>query len=376
MRRMFDVLFGVSLMALAVSGLLAVPSDTGASGLARIACAVLAPVTVALFVLRRRGRAKEGMGLMKPGTPALGKEQAAAMRLAVINTLMMAKTHPNATGSEVYVVAQALNRLAAEWKAARKTGTQTDAETQSLFLLQSYALDTGPEDRRLALLNNVADTAPFFALRQEVEDIRRKNASQLRAHDGWKAAGGDAKLDHLLKDGWIPFLRSLPQPDPYLWHGVATDFHEINHRGRLEAAFWILDQPECDRATASDFIRGFVANELFEIAVKGKDTARLKAFQTVITRYNSGQYKWFGLPPDREGISPIAETAHAPFDDTAVAAMMNRITQAAGIPAFPAPFGLLMAKDRPDNPMPNLVRSPYDFWGDAGLHHRYPGKDG
>ncbi|THD84850.1 hypothetical protein E7811_03750 [Aliigemmobacter aestuarii] len=375
MQRLFDVLFGVSLIALALSGLLAIPSDTLTTGFARVAFAALSPVTVVLFVLRRRERAKAGTGLMKPGTPGLTKAQATSMRLAVANALMAAKTHPNAQGTEIYAIAQEISRLSTEWKAARKTGTQTDAELQSLFLLLSYALDTGPEDRRQALLVDVADTSPFFALRKKVEELRRRDASDRQAYSEWMAAVGNTNMDHLLKDGWIPFLRSLSHPDPYLWHGIATDFHDIDHRGRLEAAFWILEQPECDRATASDFIRGFVANELFEIAAKTKDTARLSAFQAVINRYNAGSYTWFGMVPDAEGITPIAEMLDGPFDDKAVAAMMNRITWSAGIPAFPAPIGLLAGDDRPKNPMPGLVRSPYDFSDDAGLHLRYPGRD-
>ena len=374
-KSLFDLFFGVNLIALALSGLLAIPSDTPTSGLARIAFAVLAPVTVVLFVLRRRERAKFGMGLMEPGTPGLSKAQATSMRLVVINHMMTVKTHPNAKDTDKYVVTQEISRLSAEWKATRKTGTQTDAELQSLFLLLSYALDAGHEDRRQTLLADVADTAPFFALRKKVEDIRGRSGSDQQAYNEWKAAVGNTKMDHLLKDGWLPFLRSLSQPDPHLWHGVATDFHEINHRGRLDAAFWIMEQRECDRATASDFIRGFIATELFEIAAKSKDTLRLNAFQEVINRYNSGYYVWFGIEPDAGGIEPIAETIDGSFDDNAVAAMLNRVTQAAGVTAFTAPIGLLPADDKPNNPMPNLVRSLYDFSDDAGLHLRYPGRD-
>lgn len=127
MQRLFGLLFGVSLIALSLSGLLAIPSDTSASGFARVALAVLAPVSIVLFVLRRRERAKEGMGLMKPGTPGLSKAQATPMRATVINTMMAVKTHPNAKGTDTYVVTQEISRLSAEWKATRKTGTQTDA---------------------------------------------------------------------------------------------------------------------------------------------------------------------------------------------------------------------------------------------------------
>lgn len=375
MQRLFDLLFGVSLIALSLSGLLAIPSDTPASGFARVAFAILAPVSIVLFALRRRERTNFGMGLMKPGTPGMSKAQATSMRLAVVNTMMAVKTYPNAKGTEEYVVTQEISRLSAEWKAMRKTGTQTDAELQSLFLLLSYAQDKGPEDRRQTLLADVADTAPFFELRQKVEEIRGRGASEQQAYNEWKTAVGNTKMDHLLKDCWLPFLRSLSHPDPYLWHGVTTDFHEINYRGRLDAAFWILEQRECDRATASDFIRGFVANELFESAAKSNDTARLNAFQEVINRYNSGYYIWFGIGPDLSGIEPIAETTDGPFDDKAVAAMLKRIAHATGYPAFTAPIGLLTADDTPNNPMPGLVRSPYDFWDDAGLHLRYPGRD-
>jgi hypothetical protein len=80
-------------------------------------------------------------------------------------------------------------------------------------------------------------------LRGSVEDFRGRGTSEQQAYDEWKAAVGNTKMDHLLKDGWIPFLSSLSHPDPdlHLLHGVAT--------------------------------------ELFEIAAKSKDSARLNAFQ-------------------------------------------------------------------------------------------------
>lgn len=216
---------------------------------------------------------------------------------------------------------------------------------------------------------------PSLPCAKKVEDIRGQGASEQQAYNEWKTAVGNTKMDHLLKEGWLPFLRGLSQPDPHLWHGIATDFHEITHRGRLDAAFWILEQRECDRATASDFIRGFIATELFEIAAKSNDRARLNAFQEVINRYNSGYYVWFSIAPDAGGIEPIAETIDGLFGDKAVAAMLNRVTQSAGVTDFTAPIGLLTADDKPNNPMPNLVRSPYDFWDDAGLHLRYPSRD-
>ena len=375
MQRLFSVLFGISLVALAVLVLLAIPSQTPASGMARLLLPVLAPLTVAFFVLRHRAQARIGQGFMKPGTTALTKAQATSMRTVIINNMMTVKTSPNAKGTPRYLVATEISRLTAEWNSSGKAGTQTDAELNSLYLLQRYALDEGSDEQRKALLADVADPAPFLAMRSQVEAIQVGNLSDQQAFAAWKAAVGNTNMTHLLKDGWIPFLRSLPHPDPILWHGVATDFHEIEHGGRLEAAFWILEQPECDRATASDFIRGFVANELFELAVRSGNAARVKTFQEVIHRYNSRFYVWFGIPPDAGDITPISEAVDGPFGDAALAGMISRIARSVGIAPLTAPVNLLLKDDIPDNPMPGLVRSPYDFWDDAGLHLRFPGRN-
>lgn len=369
-----SVLFGVSLIALALAVLLAIPSDTPASGIARLLVPVLAIVTVALFVLHRRATAAVGAGLLRPGSAAgLGKAEHTAMALAVVNALMDAKAAPGGKQSAEYIVGQEISRLTAEWKAARKTGPMSPAETRSLYQLAQYALAPVSEDERQVFLKDVVDPTLFVALRQKVVQIQTGKQVARRDFEAWKAAVGNTDMTHLLKDGWIAFLRSLDAPDPVLWHGVATDFHGIEARGRLEAAFWILQQPECDRATASDFIRGFVANELLETAARTADTHRLAEFQDVIDRYNAGFYAWFGIKPDVGGIEPIAETISGPFDDGAVATMMDRIVRMTGIPPLRKPVGLLGHDAKPDTPMPGTIRSPYDFWDDAGLHLRYPG---
>lgn len=374
MGRILRGLFGVSLIALALAVLLAIPSDTPASGIARLLVPVLAIVTVALYLLRRRSDAAVGAGLLRPGSAAgLSKAEHSSMALGVINALMDAKAAPGGNQSPEYIVGQEISRLTAEWKAARKTGAMSPAETRSLYQLARYALAPVSEDERKAFLKDVADPSLFLALRKKVVDIQASRLTAQRDFDDWQAAVGRTDMSHLLKDGWIAFLRSLPAPDPLLWHGVATDFHGIEARGRLEAAFWILEQPDCDRATASDFIRGFVANELLETAARVGNTDLLKAFQDVIDRYNAGFYVRFGIVPDAGGIGPIAETITGPFDDKAVASMMDRIARDTGIAPLRKPIGLLGRDAKPNEPMPVSTRSPYDFWDDAGLHLRYPG---
>lgn len=370
------VLFGVSLIGLALSGMLAIPSDTPASGIARLLVPLLAVLTVGLFVLRRRKAAAEGAGLLKPGSAAkLGKSQHSAMTRGVIEVLMNAKAAPDGKKSAEYLVGQEISRLTADWKAARKGQPLSPAETRSLYQLAQYALGPVSDDQREQFLKDVADPAPFFALRKKVVEIQAGKQAAHSDHAEWLATVGSTDMSHLLKDGWIAFLRSLDAPDPVLWHRVATDFHDIEACGRLEAAFWILQQPECDRATASDFIRGFVANELLETAARAGNTQRLDAFQEVIARYNSGVHTRFGIAPDADGIDPVAEKIEGPFDDVAVAGMMDRIVRETGIRPLAKPVGLLGRGDKPDAQAPATTRSPYDFWDDAGLHLRYPGPD-
>ena len=93
----------------------------------------------------------------------------------------------------------------------------------------------------------------------------------------------------------------------------------------------------------------------------------------MIDRYNAGFYVRFGIGPDVSGIEPIAETITGPFDDKAVASMMDRIVRDTGIATLRKPVGLLGHEAKPIEPMPIATRSPFDFWDDAGLHLRYPG---
>lgn len=368
--RIIEVLFGIALIAATVSGLLAIPSDTETSATARIAFPLLAALAVTLKVLHRRAKSRIGLGFLKPGAARMDERERNRVFHVVIEAQLRGrqKSKSGVFGdpmeNEDVIVALEMSRLLEEWKAGNPGGKNTDAEFKSLFLLQAYAFSKHPEDKREALLDEVSDPAPFRALRRRVEEAIAARAK--RAVPKEKVTD----MSHLLKGGWTAFLQGMPHPDPVLWHGVATDFHGIEKNGRLDAAFWLLGQPECDRATASDFIRGFVAYEFFETAAQSGDTKRVNAFQTVVQRYNAGFYKWFGIVPDVGGIDPIAETVEGDFDDVAVAAMMRRIADATGIGPVTVPAGLLSFKDKPKSPMPGLVRSPYEFWDDAGLHIR------
>jgi hypothetical protein len=365
----------VSLIALTLAVLLAIPSDTPTSGMARVLVPLLAIATVTLFLLRRRAAAGEGVGLLKPGRYGKPDERVLNQMTAYVTGIYQAGIRAKGRVTPDSLVCEEFVRLNAGWSAARTGKVETFEEIRSLYQLGLYATVDGPDDKLAVYLKDVADPAPFIALRQRVQALATDRQSKQRAFEDWKASVGSTDMSHLLKSGWIPFLRSLPAPDPDLWHGVATDFHSIEARGRLDAAFWILEQSQCDKATASDFIRGFVANELLERAAEIKDMQRLTALQAVIDRYNSGFYSRFAIRPDLAGIEPIAEIIDGPFDDKAVAMMIDRIVRDTGIAPLRKPVGLLQHEDKPNASIAGTARSTYDFWDDAGLHLRYPGPD-
>lgn len=115
-----------------------------------------------------------------------------------------------------------------------------------------------------------------------------------------------AHADAFLADrGWIAFLEQYQNDiggaDIQLWHDVATDFRQM--RGdRLQAAFWITRQPECDKATAWHFIAGLISWEILESELIDTDAATFDSitaeFIGLLHRWNTGAYRHHSLPLD------------------------------------------------------------------------------
>lgn len=229
-------------------------------------------------------------------------------------------------------------------------------------------------------LRGVRDTEVFFELRRKVDDWYARRDARNAAYADWKDAVGGESRDHLLDGGWIPFLTGLDGPDIYLWHGVATDFHEIDVRDRLDAAFWILEQPECDKATASDFILNYVEYRLEDRRIELGELAR---FAEVVKRYNGGFYRFQSIRPDTGpramfGDRPIEEVM-AGKRDRALGGLPEgseaRRQLEAAHAGLPPPSRLLEAGAEPKDDRARHVDSGFSFWDDAGLHLTYPGDD-
>lgn len=246
---------------------------------------------------------------------------------------------------------------------------RSDDELRSERKLLRF-VEPGTRDRTAPPMEELRDVRRkdvFLALRKKVDDWYAEAARREAAHQAWLGKVGDTDQGHLLKDGWIAFLQSLPGPDIRLWHGIATDFHELDG-DRLDAAFWILEQAACDRATASDFIAGYLRYRLGDgHAGSSRRDARLARFASLVEAYNAGRYTAHSI---RAG-----EHLGNAMRDSEADAILGRYELAQGIEGLPRPKGLIDSTIDPSDPPDRGYKSPYAFWDDAGLHLAYPGPD-
>ncbi len=360
------------LIAFCVLLVWAIPSGDGFMGMLRLVLLTSAAMaTLVLLFHRKRKEPTPRIGLLtdEPRPPLSEGERDRLSRLTVERSLDTEGRDPNEP--EIYVAAE-ISKIADEWREAHGEPFSDD-EIRSLYQLLMYA-DPGdrPKSRHpQQYLRDVRIAEPFHRLRNYVEEWRRSPPPPEDAFQDWLAHVGNPSANHLLLNGWVRFLQSLPGNDIVLWHSIATTFDGIDDRDRLDAAFWILEQPDCDQATASDFIRGFAAlNLLGELAKPGDPMGNrryIDSYCALIERYNSGFYFRHSIVSSRiEGID-------AGFNLSALEDRLEKVAKSVGQPPFPIPDGLLPVGAPPSDPMPDGYSSPYEFDADAGLILKYPG---
>lgn len=180
-----------------------------------------------------------------------------------------------------------------------------DREIVSLYRLYRFGLravsfhtdymgQPAPQNSK-KLLRSIANRTPFQAIDDVMEAMRFAQENHKTHYDAWiKKIGGSTDANFLVGKGWLPFLQSLDGPDILLWHDVTTQFYGI-HGERLEAVFWILEQPECDKTTAWHFIAGFISWDLLVGELKREKrqgrTAVRDTFEIVLRRWNEEFYR-------------------------------------------------------------------------------------
>lgn len=376
MARSIEIAFRFSILALLLL-LIGAWADLpgGWAGVWALAVWPALAVTGALAILRRRiprAEGRPGLGLLNdlPRAPLTEVERKVHV---AFNISQMLSSRDRAPDHPLSLITDEVHRLDQLWKARRKGAPMSDDELRSIRLMYLYAnpLDWVSEAENEALLADVADTDYLRALRQRIVARKAGAAAAKADYAAWRAHVGDPSMAHLLKDGWIAFLSSQPEPDTLLWHSVATDFLDIEVGDRLDAAFWILAQPGCDRATASDFIRGYAGYELLEKAAKAGRMDEIAAYRSVIERYNAGFYKGFSIDPETFEILSFYGNPTQSYDTAAVIALFDRVEQKTGLAPLPRPLGLLAKSDRPSHPPPGQSR--YFYNSSDGLQLAYPG---
>ena len=371
MRVLFDYIFAAASFAvlIAAAWLLATgqlsPVAIGPS-LAGLVLGAMLLRKLRFWLQIRSGR----LGLMMPGwRRALRQSQRLAMEsepaLSADGTEYLAEDHPRR------VVAETLAMLKARWTAASPGRDLSDDEVRSLYKLYLFAAPS-IEDRLAPSakhLRDIQDRTTFQKLRAQIDAWYAARAAEREAYASWLNEIGGGSMNHLLASGWRPFLTSQPAADAELWHAIAANMQGIEENGRLKAAFWILSKSQCDKATASDFIRSFVYDQHLANAVKRRDGDTVAAFARVVRRYNSDFYKLHSLRSGR-----FARAIEG-YGDEDVARDLSRLEHKNKLPALPRPVGLMDRNATPPDKGKRNYTSALAFTPEKGLHLRPPRND-
>ncbi len=248
-----------------------------------------------------------------------------------------------------------------KWSSAptktNKLSPLSDDEIRSLYQLKMFGSHFGNEKsslERSKWLKGIAIAQAFGNLGAVLEQREASIRDRASASSDWlQRVGGSDSAMHLLKDGWLPFLKSLEHPDIRLWNEIVTDFEEFEG-DRLEAAFWILEQPECDRLTAWHFIVGTISWEVLDwdpkMQKERRETTLQDAFEAVLKRWNTGFYRYHSLSyPQKE-----EDEVHHGFDGSTIFDLLTALEHRLDLPPFTRPSQL---DQDLGNPTDDLSRS-------------------
>lgn len=251
-----------------------------------------------------------------------------------------------------------------------KLSPLTDDEIRSLYQLKMFGSHFERESKiseRSKWLKGIAIVKSFANLGAVLEQRKASIGVKAKASSDWlQRVGGSNSAQHLLANGWLPFLRSLEHPDIKLWNDIATEFEEYVS-DRLEAAFWILEQPECDRLTAWHFIVGMISWEVLDWELKmqkerGETTLR-DAFEAVLQRWNTGFYQYHSLSyPQKE-----EDEGHHGFASNTILNLLTALEQKLDLPPFTRPSHLDRDLSRPTDDLSRSVSVGLSYYHQEGL---------
>ena len=370
MRLIVDFIFAAASIAVLMTALVLIATD-------QLSPIAIGPVVAALVIgamMLRKFRfwlqVREGkLGFMMPGArrklrQADRLKMESEPAVSADGTEYLAEDHPRRAAAEE------IAKWRARWTAESPGRDLSDDEVRSLYRLHVYA-DPSGENREAPPqkhLRDIENKTVFHNLRDRIDTWYAARAAEREAYEVWLEEIGGGSMNHLLEAGWRTFLTAQPAADAELWHSIAANTDGIEENGRLKAAFWILARPQCDKATASDFIRDFVYARHLDNAVKRRDAETVAAFARVVRRYNSDFYRLHSIK------SGQFARAIEGYGDAEVARDLTRMENRRKLPALPRPVGLLDTT----GPAPDKGKREYTsalaFTPEKGLHLRPPRK--
>jgi len=223
------------------------------------------------------------------------------------------------------------------------------------------------------MLDDVGYPAAMFEMETQRQALDQSRIKQKTKTDSWlQRIGGNPAANHLIAEGWLPFLTALDAPDIDLWHQIISDFHEL-YGDRLDAAYWILEQPECDRATAWTFLMGMmswdVLMQVVHTDLRQKTRVNRDRFEAVVDKWDNGFYTRHALQAD-----PDAANGHYGLDFKVIREVYDQFATEYEIAPLRLPKDMEFDVSKSTDDKSRSVDLGLDFSDEEGLMLRF-GKD-
>ena len=172
MKRQSEIAFGITIVCLSVTILIGLGGADGIHATARILIVPLLICAGGLFVLKRRKPTQRGLMNAKP-RPPLSASEREEMAARFMTFVLSTKIQADNETPVVQPLSDELVRLTQLWKAQSGGKPLSDNEMRSLdiltrFVTPFYDSRIPDHERDKALLNDIADPAYFFELRERV----------------------------------------------------------------------------------------------------------------------------------------------------------------------------------------------------------------
>lgn len=233
--------------------------------------------------------------------------------------------HPGAPMRYDHAVARVLRHAMRGWEVTQIDLLTVDELTE-LFLLDRL-LDTSPgEAGEMADLFRKPDSV--LSLRDAVRKLAEERAEFDRQHALYDATCRMWRRTGDIQPKLAESLRQLHSRDADLWHRVVLE-HDPDDPDQRRAAFWCLQNRDCDRATVASYCALAAHDGRLLKAVRQGEMETFSMLARLLDAWNRGYYQQQELALD-----PADLVAHAGPE---FAKMLDDLARITGAPRLPDP---------------------------------------